>query len=316
MTALVWTNPTTKLTAIDGVFVDLSSINNSGILEGFLIPQQAGAPAAISAVDGAVDWDATNNIPYWGNGAGWTQGVTTTGTQTLTNKTLTTPVIAALSNAGNAQTFFTSTDTFVGRATADTLTNKIVSVEGTGNDITIVDKVWFQAAGCNDTTATPFFDLQTAAKPAAACVTGTNTQKGVLDFDDTSDEAAQATLALPSDWTGAIDAKIKWLGAATTNAVGWCVQIVCTADGETDDPAFAPQAAGNCVSDTAAGTTLQTNDAVKTGITLDNGAGRVCAAGELMHIQVSRDANGGAVTDSFVGDARMLGLELTIRRLQ
>jgi hypothetical protein len=39
-----------------------------------------------------------------------------------------------------------------------------------------------------------------------------------------------------------------------------------------------------------------------------------CAAGELMHVQLSRDANGGAVTDDMTGDARVLGVELTIPR--
>jgi hypothetical protein len=52
--------------------------------------------------------------------------VTLTGTQTLTNKTLTTPVIAQISNTGTL-TLPTSTDTLVGRATTDTLTNKTIS---------------------------------------------------------------------------------------------------------------------------------------------------------------------------------------------
>ena len=47
-------------------------------------------------------------------------------TQTLTNKTLTTPVISSISNTGTI-TLPTSTDTLVGRATTDTLTNKTIS---------------------------------------------------------------------------------------------------------------------------------------------------------------------------------------------
>ena len=48
------------------------------------------------------------------------------GTQTLTNKTLTTPVIASLNKASgsNTLTMPSATDTLVGRATTDTLTNK------------------------------------------------------------------------------------------------------------------------------------------------------------------------------------------------
>ena len=52
--------------------------------------------------------------------------VTLTGTQTLTNKTLTSPVISTISNSGTI-TLPTSTDTLVGRATTDTLTNKTLT---------------------------------------------------------------------------------------------------------------------------------------------------------------------------------------------
>jgi hypothetical protein len=48
------------------------------------------------------------------------------GTQTLTNKTLTTPVISQISNIGTL-TLPTSSDTLVGRATTDTLTNKTLT---------------------------------------------------------------------------------------------------------------------------------------------------------------------------------------------
>jgi len=57
---------------------------------------------------------------------------TLAGSETLTNKTLTTPVISTISNTGTL-TLPTSTDTLVGRATTDTLTNKsIVATQLTG----------------------------------------------------------------------------------------------------------------------------------------------------------------------------------------
>jgi len=46
--------------------------------------------------------------------------------QTLTNKTLTVPIIASIKNTGTL-TLPTSTDTLIGRATTDTLTNKTLS---------------------------------------------------------------------------------------------------------------------------------------------------------------------------------------------
>lgn len=51
---------------------------------------------------------------------------TLTGSQTLTNKTLTAPIISSISNTGTL-TLPTSTDTLVGRATTDTLTNKRIT---------------------------------------------------------------------------------------------------------------------------------------------------------------------------------------------
>ena len=67
---------------------------------------------------------------------------TLTGTQTLTNKTLTAPVISTISNTGTV-TLPTSTDTLVGRTTTDTLTNKTLTsatLNGTISGTSIKDE--------------------------------------------------------------------------------------------------------------------------------------------------------------------------------
>jgi hypothetical protein len=56
--------------------------------------------------------------------------VARTTTDTLTNKTLTSPVISTIVNTGTL-TLPTSTDTLVGRATTDTLTNKVLGTTST-----------------------------------------------------------------------------------------------------------------------------------------------------------------------------------------
>lgn len=199
-----------------------------------------------------------------------------------------------------------TTGAIVGISDTQTLTGKTIDVEGTGNAITIVDKVWFAAAGCNNTTATSFYDLPTSNPAAAACITGTNTQKGVLDFDAATDESGQVSLALPSDWSGNIDLRYKWSAAATSGSVVWGVQTSCVADAETDDPSWNT---ASTATDAAKGTTLQTNDASMTSITVTG-----CAAGELMHLRFFRDADNGS--DDMTGDARLIGVELTLRRAQ
>jgi len=55
-------------------------------------------------------------------------------TQTLTNKTLTSPTISAILNGGGTLQLPTSNDTLVGQATSDTLTNK--TINGSNNTIT------------------------------------------------------------------------------------------------------------------------------------------------------------------------------------
>ncbi len=71
--------------------------------------------------------------------------VTTTGTQTLTNKTLTAPVISSISNTGTV-TLPTATTTLVGRDTTDTFTNKTFDADGTGNSIANIENADIKAA--------------------------------------------------------------------------------------------------------------------------------------------------------------------------
>ncbi len=209
--------------------------------------------------------------------------------------------------SGNAESCTADSAGTVTASSSDTFTNKTLDVEGTGNAITTVQKIWLEASGCQNTTAALFWDTPTTNPAVAACVTGSNTQKGVADFADGASELSmQRTLLLPSDWTGNIDVKFKWFTTATSGDVVWKFATICVADAETDDPSFNT---ASTVTDTAKGTTNQTNDATITGLTITG-----CAAGELIHLKVARDpANG---SDTLAATARLIGVEVTTRRAQ
>lgn len=92
-----------------------------------------------SSTNVVFQWNETTDVwEYTVDGTNYIPVVGTTATQTLTNKTLTSPVIGSIVNTGTL-TLPTSTDTLVGRATTDTLTNKTISganntLSNIGND--------------------------------------------------------------------------------------------------------------------------------------------------------------------------------------
>jgi len=110
---------------------------------------------------------------------------TLTGTQTLTNKTLTAPVISTISNTGTV-TLPTSTDTLVGRATTDTLTNKTLTsavLNGTisGTSIKDEDNMSSDSAShlATQQSIKAYVDAQVATKDALSELSG--------DTDDVSE---------------------------------------------------------------------------------------------------------------------------------
>jgi hypothetical protein len=104
---------------------------------------------------------------------------TLTGTETFTNKTLTTPVISTISNTGTL-TLPTSTDTLVGRATTDTLTNKTLTgavLNGTLGATTpsTVAATSITASTTFGVTGVATFSAGTASLPAITTTGDTNT---------------------------------------------------------------------------------------------------------------------------------------------
>ena len=86
-------------------------------------PTIAGSAVTVS---GEISYDTTaNDLEYGDNGTN-RKVANLDEAQTFTNKTLTAPVIATISNTGTL-TLPTSTDTLVGKATSDILTNKTLT---------------------------------------------------------------------------------------------------------------------------------------------------------------------------------------------
>ena len=135
-------------TAITDVDTDLTSVSASDdtvasakAIKTYVDAQIGGADLDFSGDSGgsqSIDLDSQSLTLTGGTGIDTTGSAQTmtfaidstvatlTGSQTLTNKTLTTPIISSISNTGTV-TLPTSTDTLVGRATTDTLTNKTLT---------------------------------------------------------------------------------------------------------------------------------------------------------------------------------------------
>jgi hypothetical protein len=169
-------------------------------------------------------------------------------------------------------------------------------------------------AACQNATATLNWDTPTTSPAVANCVTGTNTQKGVADFAAASNLSMQVTLKLPVNdpdtskggyrSAGTTQANIKWLSATTSGAVVWQLATACVAAGATDDPAFNT---ASTVTTTTQGTANQTSDSQITPLTMTG-----CAAGNILHLKLSRNAGVGA--DTMAGTARLISVELVVPR--
>ena len=118
---------TTGLTASGGPITSSGTVT----LAGTLAAANGGTGVANNAamtVTGSGNFAYTRTLTATTNVTFPTTGTLATlaGTETFTNKTLTTPIISSISNTGTL-TLPTSTDTLVGRATTDTLTNKTLT---------------------------------------------------------------------------------------------------------------------------------------------------------------------------------------------
>lgn len=131
-------------------------------------------------------------------------------TQTLTNKTLTAPVISSIVNTGTL-TLPTSTDTLVGKATTDTFTNKTFDVDGTGNSLTNIADANIKAAAGIDATKIGNGDVTDTELSYLSATTS-----AVLGKDQTGTISGTLTYSAPLIQTNTTDSSSSTTGAFKT----------------------------------------------------------------------------------------------------
>ena len=249
--------------------------------------------------------------------------VTLTGTQTLTNKTLTSPAIGTkISDTnGNELINLTATSSAVNEITianaATGVTGPVISATGEtnvginvnpkgsgvfnsgGSAVKIAGKetMWVPATAMYGPTTNP-------ADAAQVETTATRPDLKVFDFDAGTKQYTQFTVAMPKSWNeGTITYQVYW-SPSTTNT-GNCIfglQAVACADGDTIDVVYGTN---QDITDAGIGTVEDQQISAESSAMTVAGSP---AAGEQTYFQLYRDAAAGG--DTFTGEARVLGVKI------
>jgi len=252
--------------------------------------------------------------------------VTLAGTQTLTNKTLTSPKIgtSVLDTNGNELALLTATSSAVNEVTfANAATGNNPSFAATGDDSNIGIDLKTKGTGVikaedsgGNVSAVKIAGKETIWVPAVAMYP--NTTNGaeaaqvelsngpeikVLDFDKSSDEFAQFAVAFPKSWNAGTVTFQAFFTATSTNTgtTAWGLSAVALADNGDLNTAFGTQVVA----------TAKAHSGTSNDLDVANESGAVTIAGspgdnEYVFFQISRDVS----ADDLDADARLLGIKL------
>ena len=247
---------------------------------------------------------------------------TLTGTETLTNKTLTSPKIGTsiLDTNGNELALLTATGSAVNEFTlanaasgaGPTLsstgeTNVDININPKGSGVLKSATAAVKIAGKETMWVPSSAMYATTTNPATAAqveTTALRPDMKVFDFADGADDFVQFSVAMPKSWNlGTITYQVFWT-PSTTNT-GNCIfglQGVACGDSDTIDVAF-----GTAVNVTDAGIGTVEDQQVSAESSAVTIAGSP-ADDQQTYFQLYRDANAGG--DTFTGVARVLGIKI------
>ena len=252
--------------------------------------------------------------------------VTLAGTQTLTNKTLTSPIIGTsiLDTNSNEVAKITATSSAVNEVTfVNAATGNNPSIDASGGDSNVGIALKTKGTGViqaedsgGNVSAVKIAGKETIWVPAVAMYP--NTTNGaeaaqvelsngpeikVLDFDKDSDENAQFAVAFPKSWNaGTVTFQAFFTATSTdTGTVSWDLAGVALADNGDLNTAF-----GTAVAPTAKAHSGTSNDL---DVTAESGAVTIAGSpgdDEYVFFQITRDVS----DDTLNADARLLGIKL------
>ena len=254
--------------------------------------------------------------------------VTLTGTQTLTNKTLTAPKIVSggfiADGGGDENLVFTEVSTPVNElritnaATGSGPILAAISTSATDSNIDLNINPLGTGVLKSGTAAVKIAGTETIFVPAQAMfgtttngadaqaveTTATRPELKVLDFDAGTAEYAQFSIAMPKSWNlGTVTWQAFWTPSSTNtgNCIFGLQGVSCT-EGDTADVVFGT---AQEVTDAGIGTVEDVQmTAVSSAMTIAGSP----ADDDYTFFQVYRDAADGS--DDFTGDARLLGVKL------
>jgi hypothetical protein len=253
--------------------------------------------------------------------------VTLTGTQTLTNKTLTSPKIGTsiLDTNGLQLALLTATTSAVNEITlANAATGNNPTISATGDDSNIGISFATKGTGVikaedgggtvsavkiagKETMWVPANSMYPNSTNGCADLAQTELSNGPelksLDFDKDSDEFAQFAVAFPKSWNeGTVTFQAFFTAASTdTGTTAFVLQGVALADNGDLNTAF-----GTAVGPTAKAMSGTSNDLA---VTAESGAVTIAGSpstDEYVFFQISRDVS----ADDLNADAKLLGIKL------